>query len=126
MECQDWKTVVLKKNKNNKDIKKERDMQIKRGQIAPEVVAKKTTTHTPSKQLFENDIPTIKCLSKEASLMIQKSRMDKKWTQEQLAKNCNMNVSVIKSIESGNGKTVYNPSEINVVSRVLGITVPRP
>jgi len=63
---------------------------------------------------------SIKKVGKEIAKEIQQARMAKGWKQKQLAQQCNLQASVIQSIE--NGSAPYNGSQIAMIKRKLGIS----
>lgn len=50
---------------------------------------------------------------------IQQERAKKKWTQQQLANACNLDVGIIKEIEAGKG--MPNHQNIQKIGRALGV-----
>lgn len=114
---QDWTQVILKKKKTSKEKAEEH-----------EKIRKESTKHNElvkNKTLYEDEVPNLKYLSKNTASFIQKERLAKNLTQDQLAKLCNLSTTDIKSIESSQEKTIYNPTIINKISKVLGVKIPR-
>ena len=107
MQHQDFATVFLKNN--TKTVEKTRVLRTKiQNPIASGV------------KLDENDeVKTIKFVSKEISNEIIQARNIKKLTQKQLALQLNLKQDVINSIESG--KAIYNGSQIAQIRRKLGL-----
>ena len=109
---QDWKTVVLS---NPKKIAKNQ----------PKQIVKKEDIHKPSSlpsgfKLDENDeIKSIKYVSKDISQLIIDARCAKKMSRKDLAKNMNLKEDIIADIE--NGKAIYNGDQIAKIKRFLGI-----
>jgi ribosome-binding protein aMBF1 (putative translation factor) len=105
---QDWKTIVLKsKNKSNLDRK------------SP---CKKSggSRIVKIEKMAMNDDLKHKKIDNELKNIIQKKRCEKKLTQAALAKQINVNISVIRDIESG--KSNYNPKDINKIKKFLNIS----
>lgn len=112
MQHQDWKTVLLS---NPKAITKNQ----------PKEIVKKEEIHKPSSlpsgvKLDENDeIKSIKYVTREISQLIVDGRCAKKLSRKDLAKNLNMKEDVIADIE--NGKAIYNGDQIAKIKRHLGL-----
>jgi len=95
---QDWKTIVLSKPK-----------------IQPKEIVKK-----PSSLPSENDeIKSIKYVSKDISQIIINARCAKKMSRKDLAKNMNLKEDIITNIETG--KAIYNGDQIARIKKFLGI-----
>lgn len=95
---QDWTPVVLRKTK----------------------VTEKKQYHAPTKDVGIDE-RRIKLYSKELADAVMKCRLDKKMTQADLAKKCNVLQKEINELEAHKG--VYNPDLTNKVLRVLGLKV---
>jgi ribosome-binding protein aMBF1 (putative translation factor) len=105
---QDWEPVVLTKNKN------------------------KASSNSNSNNLPENkkmkellvsdDIVKPIYVSYEQSKVLIEGRNAKKWKQLDLAKACNIDVSIIKSYE--NNTAVFSKSLYNRLLKTLGLSVP--
>lgn len=63
----------------------------------------------------------IKLYSKELADAVMKCRLDKKMTQSELAKKCNVVPKEINELEGRKG--VYNPDLTNKILKVLGLKV---
>lgn len=113
---QDWTPVVLKKKKTEK-VNSEQE-KVRKESVKENVLIK-------NKTLYEDEVPNLKYVSKTTAVFIQNKRLEKKLTQEQLAKLCNISTTDIKNIESCPEKTIYNPIVINKISQVLGTKIPR-
>ena len=104
LDHQDWKTIVLKKPKEN--IKNSK---------------KKTSNDTLKKisieKKAENDELHHKQLTLELRQSIMKTRTAKSLTQKQLANSVNLSPQIISDIESG--KAIYNHQHINKIKRFL-------
>lgn len=87
MNNQDWEPVIF--NKTNKEVKKKQD--------------------NSSNSYTTDDIPeTTPKISLSNSLLIQKGRSVKKFTQAQVAKQLNIDVNLYKKYENGSINPVYN------------------
>ncbi len=106
---QDWKTVVLK---NPKAITKNQPR---------EIVKRPTPSATPSGvKIDENDeVTSIKYVSREISQMIIDARCAKKMSRKDLARNLNVKEDVIADIELG--KAIYNGNQIAKIKNFLGV-----
>lgn len=100
---QDWEPVVLKKTP--KDTKKK---------FNPENTKKMN-------ELDGDDIIAPIYVTHEQAQFLIEARNAKNWKQTDLAKACNMNVSVIKDIEST--KAIYNKKLYNNLLRILGVKI---
>lgn len=73
------------------------------------------------KELLEDDIPkVIYYTSEQAQAMIQ-ARSANKLTQDQLAKRCNLNISIIRDIE--NKKAVYNKGMYSRIMKAMNVMI---
>ena len=99
MFSQDWEPVVFKK-------KTEPKKQVPHGIQKVE----------QNRESFEH-----KHVQKELASRIQKKRLEMKITQAQLAQRINERPSVVNDVESCRG--VYNPSHVNKILKVLGLTL---
>ena len=87
MNNQDWEPVIF--NKTNKEVKKKQD--------------------NSSNSYTTDDIPeTTPKISLSNSLLIQKGRSVKKFTQAQVAKQLNIDVNLYKKYENGSINPAYN------------------
>ena len=100
---QDWKTVIVKKPKEN-------------------ISSKKKPSNTVLKNISiekkaESDELHHKQLTLELRQSIMKGRSAKSLTQKQLANAINLPIQIISDIESG--KAIYNAKHINKIKRHL-------
>ena len=104
LEHQDWKTVVVKKKKDEKpkEIKKKQDPNIK----------------NVEKQVEEDNLKHKK-ITPELKQQIIQGRCSQKLTQKELAQKCNFPLQIINEIETG--KAIYNQQQINKIKRILKI-----
>lgn len=61
----------------------------------------------------------INTVSHDLKIKIQQARQHKKWTQKDLANQCNLPTNIIQEYESG--KAIPNPQHLVAMSRVLGV-----
>lgn len=111
MQHQDWDEVVLRKETQNKNnIKKQPKPSAKEidkvNNFDPDAIQK----------------PTLVGLSLGSA--IQKARADKNMSQADLDKACSLPKNTIQKYESN--KATYNAAEVNKISNVLGVALPRP
>ena len=107
---QDWKTIVVKKNKNP-DTKDK----------IPKKMDDTTQKLLKVESKADNDELKHDKYTKEFRIaMVQKRTKTLNMTQKQLATRLNMPEKTIKEIESG--KAIYNAGHYNKIKRVLKIT----
>ena len=104
LDHQDWKTLVVKKKKDEKpkEIKRKIDPNIK----------------NVEKQVEEDNLKHKK-ITPELKQQIIKGRCSQKLTQKELAQKCNFPLQIINDIETG--KAIYNQQQINKIKRILKI-----
>ena len=107
MEHQDWTPVVLKK-----PVK-----------LTTEIVSKMNKTVSPVKTNENDEVVSIKKVTKKMADIIIKSRIAKKWTQTNLANACSIDVKTINEIERA--YCVYNAEHINKIAKNLNVKIPR-
>jgi ribosome-binding protein aMBF1 (putative translation factor) len=118
-EAQDWKPLVMVKNKTKEE-------EIKSGNFTTEKKVDGGKNNSATKinndvnlKKLENDedykLPTV---SYNFKMELQKARTAKKLTQAQLAQQCNIPVNTIKDYESGKG--IINTNHLNSINRKLG------
>lgn len=128
---QDWHTVTIRKPVTKKSLKEEKEKLLKVPNADRKVVQKKhlnENTHTNvSRSVREEngDVPKMNYVSHAMSQIIRKTRLEKKYTQEDLAKLCNLDKNIISDIENPIKQTVYNAQNVNKIAKALGITIPR-
>jgi ribosome-binding protein aMBF1 (putative translation factor) len=105
---QDWTPVVLRKDKP----------QVKKHQFVNNTSVGKVTVDNDGDETVK-----IKKVSYNMAQLIIKTRTEKKLTQVELARSCNLDKKIIADIERGN--CVYNAQHVNKISRVLGVIIPR-
>ena len=103
---QDWTPVVLRKDQTK----------------VKNIYVNKTSMGTIVNN-DEGETVKIKRITYNTSQFIIKSRIEKKMTQVQVAKLCNLDKQIISNIERGD--CVYNAQHVNKIARVLGVKIPR-
>jgi len=106
LDHQDWKTIIIKKPKENVKNSTKKINNDSQKKISVE------------KKAEEGDLKQKK-ITLELRQSIIKARVDKKLTQKQLANQLNFTLQIISDIESG--KALYNPQHINKIKRFLKI-----
>ena len=104
LDHQDWKTIIIKKPKENVKNSKKKVNNDSQKKFAVE------------KKGDEGDLSQKK-ITLELRQSIMKGRSSKSLTQTQLATYINLPLQVISDIESG--KALYNPQHINKIKRFL-------
>ena len=104
LDHQDWKTIIIKKPKENVKNSKKKVNNDSQKKFAVE------------KKGDEGDLSQKK-ITLELRQSIMKGRSAKSLTQKQLASSINLPLQVISDIESG--KALYNPQHINKIKRFL-------
>lgn len=130
MATSEWTTVSHKKTKPVKTV------QVQTSPIQQTVMPTQSATVTARKSNNKNQSSmnalhvekkaddgdfTLPTVSRGLQTQIQQARQQKGMTQQQLAVACNLQLSVIRSYEQGT--CIPNSREMNVMSRVLGITL---
>lgn len=118
---QDWEPIIFRKTV--KQIKTDSTpAEIKKKNLV--VTSKKHVQSTnPSVNLkkIENDDEEYKIplVPKETAKKIVQGRVDKKWTQQQLANMLSLPIATIKSIEGG--EEILNKQQLQKIANILGI-----
>ena len=104
---QDWAPVVLKS-----DTKKKRTNQ------------QSTKVNTLLNDFDPESDMSVTKTSRSLGVSIQKARTAKGFKQSDLDKKCNLPKGTTQKYE--NGSAIYKPNVVNIMSRVLGVKLPRP
>ena len=104
LDHQDWKTIVVKKPKENVKNTKKKVNNDSQKKIS---VEKKAEEGNLEQKKYTLDLRQ----------SIMKGRSAKSLTQKQVAQSINLPLQVISDIESGKG--VYNPQHVNKIKRFL-------
>ena len=114
---QDWEPVILRKpgaEKKTETVRKTTGSNVR-------------TIHVSSKSANNFDPENMekpKMTNTSLGKAIQTARMQKKMTQKDLDRQCNLPKNTVQDYE--NDKAVYVPAQVNAMARVLGVTLPRP
>ena len=104
LDHQDWKTIIIKKPKENVKSSKKKVNNDSQKIISVE------------KKAEDGDLKQKK-ITLELRQEIMKARTSKSLTQTQLASSINLPLQIISDIESG--KALYNPQHISKIKRYL-------
>jgi len=105
---QDWEPVVLKKNKNTNSSSKSNINNLPDNSKIKELI-------------ISDDIIKPIYISHEQSRVLIEGRNIKKWKQSDLAKACNLDVSIIKNYE--NNTAIFSKPLYNRLLKTLGISI---
>lgn len=114
MDCKDSKTFVIKGNPNvgQRIIQKKNETPNQQ----------KTGTGQPLYKIEQDDyIPPV--VSRNISSQIIQGRLAKKWNQEQLARESQVPLQIIKSYEKPTSSTIINQQFIQKISRAIGTPI---
>ncbi len=118
MENQDWTPQVIRKSYTKEEAKQKFGTTVKKTNTPNS----QTQQGTPLHKIEADDFKP-KIVSRNMGLQIEQGRLAKKWNQEQLAREAQLPVSIIKTYEKPNDSTVINHQYIQKISRVLGIQI---
>ena len=107
MSHQDWTHVVFKK-----PVKQ-----------TTTIVPKTSSPQSGTKTNENDEVVSIKKVTVKMSQLVVQARITKKLTQVQLANACCLDSKIINEIERGG--CVYNADQINKISKILNIKIPR-
>lgn len=108
---QDWTTVVMKKRKTPATGSA--------GYASANRGA--GSAHLRAVEQADVPLPPPKRLSAAGKQAIIQSRLAKKWSQDQLNKECNLPPGVINAIEAGRAQP--SGAQLNAISRALGVVL---
>lgn len=117
---QDWNPVVIRKKKTSKQIREENASK-KKSIVKTHQNKQKNAPDVNALKLEKEEIGKHEKVSVSLSKQIQKARLAKKLSQEQLAKLVNEKKSVIAEYE--NGKAIPDGKIMNKLSKALGVTL---
>lgn len=122
MDHQDWVPVTFIRQKTREQLIKEGHRTIEKKDSS---CGNKQITHDMSIRALEaDDIPQLVTTGLDLGKSISSARVLKKITQEDLARQCNVNISVIRAYE--NGTAIVESDILNKINRALGITLKKP
>jgi len=127
---QDWNEVVIRKKqvkpKNNEEAlrtaaKEGSDVDaVKKHNAAKNVAVKAQPVSAKKLENEESDESmTIPKVSRSVAIRIQQARLDKKWTQKELATKINEKQQIINDYESG--RAVPSQAVLAKLERILGV-----
>ncbi len=108
---QDWTTVVVKKRRTAT------------GAIATAVASNRGAgnAHLRAVEAADVPLPPPKRLSAAGKTAIIQGRLAKKWSQDQLNKECNLPHGTINAIEAGRAQP--SGAQLNAIARALGVVL---
>ena len=116
MDHQDWNPVILKNKKSTKLPKKGTFGAVSyRNAVGGKNKNNATST---SKNVEDDEIPTLKKLDNDFGKRLQQARCEKKMSQKDLAQKINEKQKVVQDYETG--KAIPNHNIINKMERILG------
>ena len=121
MDNQDWTSVTIKRTYTKKE-EKQKHGGVPTKKKVPVVSSTSTgqAAHTIEKEDYKPPLVT-----KEMGQQIIKARLAKEWNQEQLAREAQVPISVIKTFEVPTSTTIINNTYIQKISRALGVQIKR-
>jgi ribosome-binding protein aMBF1 (putative translation factor) len=119
MDSQDWTPVVLKKKYSKEEEKKKFGTAQKKTQSSN---AQTTPSGVPAFKVEQDDYKPPVVTSAMSQQIIQ-GRLAKKWNQEQLAREAQLPISVIKTYENPGSSTVINQSYVQKINRAIGVQI---
>lgn len=118
---QDFKPLIIKKNQTKQD-------KIKSGNFTVEQKFKggknAQTKQDIDMRKLDNEEVKFRTVPHEMKLAIQAARNSKKWTQDELAKNCQLPRETIRDYE--NGKAIVKQVELSRINKALGLNLKKP
>lgn len=121
---QDFEPVIFNKKskrQNNNNQNNQNNSKPERKYYAGKNKQNKSDVNIRKLENEEIKLPTI---SLEMRKLIQQTRNNKKWTQEDLARNCGLPKEVIRDYE--NGKAIVKQSELSKINKALGLNLKKP
>jgi ribosome-binding protein aMBF1 (putative translation factor) len=121
MNHQDWNTITINKTYTKKE-EKQKFGTVKK--VSP-------TNHAnggagvPAYKMDDPDFKP-KTVAPEIGRQIEQGRLAKKWNQEQLAREAQLPLPIIKSYERPTSDTVINHQYVQKIGRALGIQIKKP
>lgn len=119
MDGQDWTTVIIKKKLNKEEERKKNGIV---PQPKPRQLNSQTKSDIPAFKLEQEDYKPPVVTSNMSQQIIQ-GRLAKKWNQEQLAKEAQIPIGIIKAYEKATPSTVVNQGYVQKISKAIGIQI---
>lgn len=123
MDNQDWNTITIKKSYTKKEEKQKFGTVAKK--VTPPNSQAKAGAGTPAYKMDDEDFKP-KTVHPDIGRQIEQGRLAKKWNQEQLAREAQLPLPIIKSYEKPSSETVINHQFIQKIGRALGIQIKKP
>jgi ribosome-binding protein aMBF1 (putative translation factor) len=116
---QDHRTFIIKKKSTNPNKQENSQTKLK-------YQAGKNTQNKSDVDMrkIENEKIKLATSTLDIKKSMQEARVSKGWTQDDLAKNCNLPKETIRDYE--NGKAVVKQVEISKINKALGIQLKKP
>ena len=124
MDHQDWKPVVLRRNKTKDEMKRDGSLSTVKRTGNPNSHGSSLLGAKAANDFDPENIQKIVTSNQDLGKAIQKARTAKGWKQLELDQKCNLPKNTCQTYE--NGKAVYNAQHVNKMARILGVTLPRP
>lgn len=112
MDHQDWKPVILKKPRSQLPKPK------KNGKVQPR---RPDSDGVNKRKLEQDETYRPPSITPTIARQIQTTRVEKTWSQKELAQRANLDLSVVKEYEQGRG--LYNRPNLDKIGRALGIII---
>ena len=116
MDNQDWTPVTIRRSYTKKEEKQ------KFGTVMKKNPTPTSNSGVPLYKIEQEDVKPNTVTSSMAQQIVQ-SRLAKKWNQEQLAREAQLPVSVIKSYEHPTESSIINQQYVQKISRALGVQI---
>ena len=121
-QLQDQKPIIIKKRTpHGQKQPKNANTEVKPRYQAGKNIQNKSSLDMRKIDNQEIQLPTA---SLEMRKLIQQTRSNKNWTQEDLAKNCDLRKETIRDYE--NGKAIVKKCELVKINRALGLNIKKP
>jgi len=117
---QDWEPCVVQRVRTKKELIKAGECETHKKFDGGTNSQKKVDV----KKLDSDDIVVPVKSNHDLGLQIQQARLAKKMNQKELDQKCNFPKNTINEYESG--KAIYNQTQIDTISKVLGIRLKKP
>lgn len=123
MDHQDWNKITINKSYTKKEEKQKFGSLTKK--VTPPNTQAKGGAGAPAYKMDDPDFKP-KTVAPEIGRQIEQGRLAKKWNQEQLAREAQLPLPIIKSYERPTNDTVINHQYVQKIGRALGIQIKKP
>ncbi len=117
MDGQDWTKVTIKRHYTKEEAKKKFGTPVKK--TSPPT----SSSGVPLYKIEQSEDLKLNVVTSNMSQQIIQGRLAKKWNQEQLAREAQLPIGVIKSYENPNSSTVINQQYVQKISRAIGVQI---